>query len=1662
MAQPEATALRAPCYHSPLSSNVGLQVPKPAKRHAGGRATEAGMDFQAEVATWAAAHLLARLPIGGRFGLPNTALPVELRLETGEGLDDTHVELNDGSWIDLQSKRTAGLSRSPSSPLGKTITQLAGLVSASQKAGKVLDPKRARAVLSVSAGAPQSLDDLERGCRAFDLGGTWADTKAQRSKAEREALELFELHARAAWSTLSKDELTEDNLVLMARIFRIVHFSMDEGQDNWREASRMIGARLYGSEAAGDAPLRDLKAIVRGLIGTGAPANRTGLLHALRRCEHNDVGAPDYNADLGRLAAISDAELGRLAVHTHLPIAGGIPIPRDSAAPLAAAIASGPLIVVGEPGAGKTGALVELARASRRAGQRVVFLSVDRFPGVGIASDLQSELRLDHPLVEVLAAAPGAEPKLLIIDALDAARGGPAEGVFTQLIEQASVLAEAGWTIVASIRTFDLRNGRRFRDAMPGTPVDPAFSDPSLATVRHFQIPRLTDADLNAAAAHTSVLSDLLAAAPGVLRDLLRNVFNLSLAAQLISDGATPDSIRNVSTQSDLIDAYEDRRLIGTSVRQAAAAAVSEMVRRRRLAIRKVVIEHERLDDVIRSGALSEVGDLVSFSHHVLFDHVAGRFFLDWDDPLRLTEQLGGDSSIALMLAPALRFAVERLWRSDRDGKSAVWHFIADVYSKADVDPVLANVALRTAIERVQNISDIAGLAGLLGGHGSEEQLATMLSRLARFVGLAVNAKGAATPDEAIAWATIAEAAANVGSRALSDASHSLLMTLFNQGDLAQPVLLHVFGRAARSLLTLAWAADPQLPITTTNALRFVGKSFASDPLASRALLDHTLRDPHFSEHADKEAPWLAEQIMPIARADPEFAVKIFRVLYSRDITDDSRSFMGGQPSRIMPLSSNRRQDYRSCRYRLVSEIRHLLELSAKWGTRAVIEAAIGEEDREGADGDGRKRVSLAGGQTFYLIGIEQSFNDWNDPGRYRSDQDYDALTHYVTFLRGCAIGAFAESIEAAASGYSSPAVWARILGVGAGRVDVVDLLWPYATNPGLLAHQDTVRDAVRFLAAVYAGRSLDERRAFEVEALKPDLFIDEREQRWWRRALARVLSTVDEAALATNAMRALRGELAAANELGGNPPLRSMTTSWGSTRGLTRSLLSSEGINVDEGVDARMVTQSEGLYELVQATPSDSEADKLAALWSATDATLALFDTHADELDGRVGRPVWGHISNAIERLASSAAYVPGTSSMPTIEALLTVLRRLWTSRFPEPNEDDTALSWGNWDVRVYAAQAYARLAARFGTEYHEIVEKFDEILRDPIPQVRLQAAQNLQVLYQIAPERMWRLASSVAADEEHEEVLGAFLGGVLTRFTWHEVDRCEAIIETVMARSSANELKREKKRDHVLQALGHLGAQLWVRQERSKALGWLTSWSSDLTKHQDLLTSFLSPLRTAFFARYTSATGEERAVADRAQSAATLVLRACSDVAAESYAAATSSEFDRETREEAAERYRAAESLVSFLMNQLYFGSGAYADSQGGDAVGLDSSDAMRQFLIDYDEVLRLLANSHEPATHHHLVELYEFLIPGDPAKVFDALHALLVGAGAREGYHYEGLAAPVIVRIITRYIADHRSIFEDDARRARLVQILRLFSDVGWPEALKLLYDLSELLR
>jgi len=1634
----------------------------PAPMRAGGRATEAGMAFQAAVATWIAVHILVRQPVGGRFGINNQALPVSIRLETGDGLDDIDVAQSDGGSIKIQCKTTANLSTASNSPLKKTVSQLVHWI-ANAKAGDGLPDLNSNVgVLAVRRDAPRTLDHLDEGCRAFDLGGNWSVTVPQRNQNERQALEAFGSIVSTAWADHRNGVGPEDfDLVDLARIFRIARFSMDEGDADWREVSRLLGRHLYGDEAAGDAPLRDLKNIIRDLIGSGAPADRSGLLRALRLCGHNDTGAPGFEPDVAILREVTERELARLKKHALLPIGTGLPISRESDAPLVAAMQSGSLLVVGEPGAGKTGALVHAASAIVDSGDTVVFLSVDHYSGVSIAADLASELGLRHSIVETLAAMPGDGRKILIIDALDAARAGFAEGVFASLIEAVHQQLADDWIVVASIRTFDLKNGRRFQQSFAGAPANERYVEPDLKTVRHFLVPRLSERDLAAVGSVSPELGALLETAQPSLVDLLCNIFNLSLAAQLLADGRDFAMFSVISTQSGLIDAYENYRLNTSWLQQATKATVAEMVRRRRLTVRKVMIEHPGLDEVIQTGVLSETGDFVSFSHHVLFDHAAGHFYLEWDDPERLLSQLTGDAATAILLAPALRFAIEYLWRSDDHGeRSKFWALVIGIFAENSVDPILGNVALRIAVENVEEVHDLDGLIKRFTTSSIDSGLVLLAERLARFAKMDIDSAQKVSLERASALARFAETLGAIGEQVLLYPVRILLQALFEHGDFANQDFLGVFGRASRALLELAWSDMPKGIAFSVSAIPFVGKSFASDPLASRALLDRILREPHFSQYADQEATRLADQILPITHIDPEFTVEIYAALYGQKIDDNGQTWIGGRLSRIMPLSSNRRQDYEQCRWRLGSAIGKVLAISPYYGTRALIDALIGNaSSREYGGNRAPDAINLVK-KTIELRGDEIEFNAW-DEQKY-DDHDSDLLRNYVRFLRDCSVSSFVTSVEAASCDYATALVWARIFGVGCERVaEVGDNLWPLIERADFLENSGTMRNAIRFVAAAWPSRTRDEHVRFEIMALDETRFADEVDLERWHHILGRILALLPEEVLELEAMRSLRQKLDERGFLTENQPIYRTTSYWGNQDDVVRDDMRRAGVDIDSGSNQEVFKASEALHELFDRTPSESSASDLAALWRDSVELIAMIDV-AFDLHGRVDHSAWGHISNAVERVASSQNYVPGEEGLPDVASMISVLERLSSSPYPERREDrNVAISWGNWDVRVYAADAWVALAPRFAEEYPVIVDQIEAALADTVSAVRLQVAQNLQVISAAAPERMWEMAERVATQESISEVLAFFLSYSMRRLIHLNLDRCENLLTIVKQRLTTEFFGDEKRgSSHLFENLGGWVAQLFGWRGREFVKPWIKEWAADPVCYGDLLTAVLSALRVAFFRRYVpESKAESAAISDRAQQALTIILDPSIRFSTEAHQelVADTGELDKQA---AIKKYRAAEDVIHHAMNQLYFGSGA--NEHDRESVGLTDAVAMACFLDDYAEILSLIATSHEPATLYHLIELYEYLIPANPVRVFGAIHSILLGRGKEEGYQFEFLAVASLVRIVKSYLAEYRTIFEDEKSRAKLVEILRLFSDVGWPDALKLLYDLPDLLR
>jgi hypothetical protein len=232
--------------------------------------------------------------------------------------------------------------------------------------------------------------------------------------------------------------------------------------------------------------------------------------------------------------------------------------------------------------------------------------------------------------------------------------------------------------------------------------------------------------------------------------------------------------------------------------------------------------------------------------------------------------------------------------------------------------------------------------------------------------------------------------------------------------------------------------------------------------------------------------------------------------------------------------------------------------------------------------------------------------------------------------------------------------------------------------------------------------------------------------------------------------------------------------------------------------------------------------------------------------------------------------------------------------------------------------------------------------------------------------------------------------------------------------------------------------------------------AWLAGIAAHNDELHHTVSTLRGAVVLGFAS--GNEKDIKIRHQSIgfADMVSRTAADILAGYFAKDERSDDDNEEA-------RAAARILHHVLSQFYFASGAFR--HGGDASedrGLSSIEAKRQFLKESRPIIERAASVGTPDTIHYLIDLLEFLMEANPEDVFELSARALLGPGREQGYQLESLGVDQVVKLIGRFLADHRELFEEPNRRRTLVKCLDVFIGAGWPSARRLLYRLPELLQ
>ncbi|NPA76202.1 MAG: hypothetical protein GXN93_00400 [Candidatus Diapherotrites archaeon] len=1474
-------------------------------------------------------------------------------------------------------------------------------------------------------------------------------------------------------------EPSDQELQALLSLIHIQVLDVGEGEPGEREAKDLLRSAVLRNPDQADQAWAMLVELCARFAAQRTGATRTKLQRELLKAGFDLRAVRSYENDIERLRAYSERTFRTLAHYAEIQLGSAtIKIRRACTNALKQAAMTQSILVVGEPGAGKSGVLHDFVATLRENQKDFVFLAVDRLAAQSLG-ELREELGLEHELLEVLENWPGVEPAFLVIDALDAARGSRAERMIRDLIREI-IETNSRWRVVASVRKFDLRYSVDFQRLFDGDPPT-SFVDPEFQRVRHLNVPKLSDEEISQIGQKSSELRSLIERASSELREILRVPFNVRLLAELLNAGLRIEELTPIRTQIELLDRYWLYRVVRSDgkgdAREALLREVCEkMVAARMLRVDRSAVARQDtsalLDDLLSTQVLVEWQAspegrpdryILAFSHNVLFDYAVARLLFRGDNT-KLIRRLKEDSEIVIVVRPSLGMHFYHVWSASKDRRQ-FWELVFRVITTPSIPEIGKLIGPSVAAEMAKTMADLEPLCESL-----EEDNRARRAAAERAFRHLVGALVAGTPEgaplvgpQAGPWCELLERVSRNLRTGIAYTSMTLLMRICDDPKALTPDQRAAAGQVARRLLGFAWSQSIRNRWLVVAALQCVCRTFESHPDESESLIRRAIEPTHLSQYGFEELPSLAQEVRWLFPFAPTLVKDIYCAAFGYQEKSEEPTPVG--PSRIFPLLSNRRQDYEMALYQLAEAFPAFLEAAPEEATRAlicVLEAYVAQHHPP-TSGQWHEEAFDFDGRPAYLR-TDHSYI-WDESGFHRNDGPMKMLDAFQQFVEDLASTEEGRSLwlrllDIIVSENRLAILWRRLLLVGARFPETVgrDIL-PLAWAQPILAGVDTTVPAGEYLKAIFPPLQPELRQRIENAILNIPNTVEADRREAAERRRDRLLGCLRPEAIVTEEARQRLEELKAQNAIPPNEPL--VRFEMGSAPYDEEEYLWDQGAPIDTEPSQKF-RELEPVKEFVDKHLNSilTIEETLSILPSLRQLHEALKRTEEGGAKSRQQDYAWGILAAACARIA----WVDGLSCNQEIGIFAKAVL-LEASRHPEPVHDpqydaqfDEHPSWGSLVPRIEAAEGLIVLARHTDCATPDVLTAVGELSTDPVPAVRYQIATYLDALYPTAPELMWRLAEHMAQQERSRGVLQGLLAGPLGRLAGVESDRVAELTKTIWDRITEG-VGADQVREFCVGIF--LGLYIWRNHTASRNL--VREIVSNPASYPSEASHVLGNLREALTYGPTDRVDPQAdAVRRRALDLLHLLLRSTQSSLREvenRHAAWPFSDWpvsDQET-------VKSLLHLIDRIATEVYFASGAYdARRQKQKREVHEITPQSKRFYEEAGRILDTLAEASLPSVAHYLLETLEYFIPLDPRGVFLRIHRV-VSTGQQAGYQYESMAAELIVRLVERYLADYRPLLqEDDDCRKALIEVLDVFVRAGWPSARRLAYRLEEIFR
>ncbi|WP_029274544.1 hypothetical protein [Pedobacter borealis] len=1568
-----------------------------------GRATSGGVLFQSEVGAYVAALLLTERPIS-RLGDNLPGKPQKIFMEAPSPVDDVKV-ITDKGLLFFQAKTNLSLSDAKDSELRSVVDQFVrqyreGVPSGSKN--RDMDLTTDRLILVVSETAPATVrNDLKEVLAKSRTGAATALPKNQQN-----ALDIFTGLIKDAWLEEEGTAASSATVNSILKLCAVV--VLDDNQKLLATEALREVVKIKGDETT----LADM--LVK--WATEASKNGTGgdqsAIRLYLQGKISLVEPPSYHSDVAKLTAYSASVVNRLVRFTKINTeAGEITFSRPVSPVVISAARNGGLAITGDPGSGKSGIMHALSSELSK-DSVVVTLTVET--NIGTLEALQKEIGLEHPLIEVCKNISLSGTGYLVLDALDATRGGVAEATYKKLIHEVSLLP--GWKVIASVRTFDLKLGVEWRRLFKGVAPVPGFSEPSFMAVRHVHVPLLGESEISEIEAKSPSLKVALAAGGDKMSELARNPFNLSLIGELLSAGVAPASLSGVVTRSELLARYWSERLddLGLPATIAMKTFVELVLSARAVDIPETEIPQDAAAVIqqlqARGVLVTEQTHRIAFRHHVLFDYAVSKLILE-PDPPKAIPRLSKSAGAGLLISPSLEYWVEHLKKTS--SAEDYWKLITILMTSEATDPIIRVEVARIAVQGVAVGEDLTALSKVLSGADPDHKkgIIHLAGTLSTF-GVATGA--------ADGWAVMVSGIKNVIDYYQLN-SLRVIIDLLLPGPLTDIGQL-ALGKVSRTLFDAMSKEDHLIHWLSPSVIPFLAKTYGSDPKASKDRLKQVFAPERFNKLGYIEVPWLARETVSLAEHDDDLIAMLYRRVFAGgDFSSEHKTAMG-RPSWILSLTSNAAQDFSLAEYSLSTDFPRLLELFPKAGFRALGAGLDGLNSRRLGEPVKDYKVDYLDGQKLF---IEDNSALWAwdiDSGHDGEDKIYSA---FIAWAIGADEAVLFTAPAILLNESSKALVWKVLFDAATRRPEVLGkLMWNSAIDQVILSSMNTRKQAIEMITATYPLVSVEQRRSAEEKILSYDFAHTGDPEYYLKSTVATVFNAIGEANLVTEqAKDFLKKALKDGEDVSNGRPVE-FGSGWSSAT-------SSTGRKPHDSDELEQIhSASDSLRSMMAEKVEDGQEDPL---WPTVDGLSKLVDTASLPIPEALA-------DEAAEVISKSLGKSLKNGLVPTEEQDAAVQRLLDLSHHTSPRIDkqteadfERFPSWSGQSVRVEAAGALGDTLTVPGL-WPKISERYQKmLLTDPHPAVRMQLITKVIGLWDIDRNAMWELADKFVSSEHNKAVLG-FGAHVLSRLRVIAPEK----VEPLFLKLTGKEVSFHSGENVVPSTFAYFGVVKGFTSSKAE----IGKWIANFKNYEKQLHGVLFSLRDYLGIGYSSAGGPEE-ISRKNVIAFLWALIAALEPNVRSWPT------DREATEEEV----AALKLFNEIADQLYYGIGYRR------AISL-SIEEQQAFLDEYSPIISKLTTLGTPKSVHHCLEVLEKLLEANPAQCFDLFSEAMLRKTGVARYEHEPMGAKLFVKLVGLYIADYRPIFVDAQRREKLVECLAVFVEAGWPEARRLFQTLPEL--